>query len=193
MELFRIDTDTQTQCVQYCAELTADPPLPRPDLFSEDPINTGRFAIPTSQTPLAEHIDSLCASIREQVPHLTPIPADYSYPHNFSTLWYTGERTIGLHKHIDPGGPNGERHLRILWMLSKPESGGDICVYNKIIPVQPGESWGIWADSQPHWSTPVTKPGIRTVITMGYWVPPEHVSDVRSALLPRLHHTTPGL
>jgi hypothetical protein len=193
MELLSIDTDTHTQCVQYCAEVTANPPLPRPDLPDQDPLNTGRFVINTSQTPLAERIDALCVSIREQVPHLIPIPADYTYPHSFSTLWYTGERTWGLHKHIDPGGPNGERHLRILWMLSKPESGGDICVYNQMIPVKPSESWAIWADSQPHWSTPVTKPGIRTVITMGYWVLPEHVAEVKSALLPRLHHTTPGL
>jgi len=193
MNKLQIDPDTLKWCAEYCEQLTENPPIPRPDYPDTDPINTGRYVISTSQTPLAERIQTLCDSIRDQIPHLTAIPETHPYPHSFSTLWHTGKPTTAVHRHTDPAGPQSERHLRILFLLQKPSAGGEPCVHNRMIQAKPGECWAIWADTQVHWSTPVTQPGVRSVLTMGYWCDPVHSDSVRSALLPRVHHTTPGL
>lgn len=193
MKLLQIEPDVLNRCAEYCEQLTENPPIPRPDHPVTDPINTGRFIIGTEYTPLAESIQTLCDSIREQIPHLVPIPNPHPYPHSFSTLWHTDRITSAVHRHIDPAGPLGQRHLRILFMLQRASHGGEPCVYNKIIQAQPGECWAIWADKQIHWSTPVTKPGVRSILTMGYWCEPDQAQSVLSALKPRVHHTTPGL
>ena len=162
MSKFCITPELHTSAVTYCEALTQNPPVPRPDYPATDPINTGRYVISTSKTPLASGVSLLCDQITQHIPELMPIPETHPYPHSFSVLWYTGNRTTAVHRHTDPAGPLDLRHVRILFLLSET-AGGDCGVHNRIIQAKPPECWAIWADSQLHWSTPVAEPGVRTV------------------------------
>lgn len=84
-----------------------------------------------------------------------------------------------VHLHTDPGKIINNiyhNHVRINFLLSKPNSGGFPIIENQIVDVNEGESWVNVADKWQHQSTTVIGDKPRIVLSLGSLVS-EHVVD----------------
>lgn len=81
---------------------------------------------------------------------------------------FLGVNTEGgfVHEHTDITIPN-YYHVRLNFLLSKPEQGGIPIIKNFKINLNEGESWINLASEWPHSSTPVLGKKLRIVLSLG--------------------------
>ena len=83
-----------------------------------------------------------------------------------------------VHPHLD-GAPDGFYHVRINYMVSKPNVGGLPVVNNlKLDNIEEGDSWLNLANIWNHYSTPVVGDKDRIVLSLGALVP-KHIVEER--------------
>lgn len=75
-----------------------------------------------------------------------------------------------VHNHYDEDAENGDMHVRLNFMIQKPESGGVPYVDETHIDINEGESWINFASKWKHGSTPVIGKRERIVLSCGRMV-----------------------
>jgi hypothetical protein len=88
---------------------------------------------------------------------------------NFITVNNAGGFT---HNHTDENRADGYWHVRLNFMLQKPESGGEPIICNHEFSINEGESWINFAYKWQHSSTPVIGKRPRVVLSLGNYIEP---------------------
>ncbi|NBP00410.1 MAG: hypothetical protein EBU90_09855 [Proteobacteria bacterium] len=75
-----------------------------------------------------------------------------------------------VHRHRDRQGPNGEYHVRLNFLIQKPEGGGMPIINESPLIVNEGQCWINWASKNYHSSTPVEGCRPRIVLSLGSYI-----------------------
>jgi hypothetical protein len=93
---------------------------------------------------------------------------------------FIGVNTHGgnVHPHIDTRNANNWEHVRINFLISKPESGGQPVVNDNLIDIEEGYSWINISSLWPHYSTPVIGNKPRIVLSLGAYINPQSLKNI---------------
>jgi hypothetical protein len=75
-----------------------------------------------------------------------------------------------VHPHTDPRSPGGLPHMRLNFLVQKPESGGNPVIRNIEYPIEEDESWINLASHWRHSSKEVTGLIPRIVLSLGSFI-----------------------
>jgi hypothetical protein len=82
-----------------------------------------------------------------------------------------------VHEHLDEA-PNGLHHIRLNFLLSKPEQGGMPVINGIEYKVNEDEAWFNWANKYYHFSTPVFGNKKRLVLSLGALITEDDVNKI---------------
>lgn len=151
-----------------------------------DIINRGRKILKTCETNIHEPVleferEILDKFVEGDTNIMRPCYKDRDPLTNFVNYVYTdqqGRNTMGVQKHTDPRDSDGWLHMRINFMLRKADMGGEPIIANRIIDVSEGECWNCWASEHIHSVFPVKSNKARIILSMGFFVSPDHVKFI---------------
>ena len=83
-----------------------------------------------------------------------------------------------VHEHIDPNREDGHWHIRLNFMIQKPDVGGNVVIDGVEYLINEGESWINFASKWRHASTPVVGQRPRVVLSMGNYIDPKQATDL---------------
>lgn len=88
---------------------------------------------------------------------------------------FVGVNTEGafVHKHTDPDKIDGYWHVRLNFMIQKPNMGGEVVINGIEYKIEQGQSWINFASKWQHSSTPVVGDKPRVVLSMGNYIEPK--------------------
>jgi hypothetical protein len=142
------------------------------DFFKTNSTGTGRkFCIVTKNNLVKEYFNSLMKEKYEQLGIF-----DAEEEPVIGVFIGTGIENSFVHKHKDPPKP-GFNHVRLNFLVSKPEIGGNPIINDEEIEIQEGESWLNVADLWMHGSTTVKGNKKRIVLSIGALVPTQTVEN----------------
>jgi hypothetical protein len=87
-----------------------------------------------------------------------------------------------VHPHTDPRHENGYYHIRLNFLIQKPEIGGNPVIDHVEYQIKEGESWINYASEWWHASTPVEGNRYRVVLSLGAYVNPEIVKTITAKI-----------
>jgi hypothetical protein len=101
----------------------------------------------------------------------------------FGNFVGVNQETGFVHKHTDPKNELGYHHVRLNFMVQKPNSGGNPVLDGIEYQIQENQSWINIADIWMHGSTPVVGSKNRIVLSLGNCVPPEDYETILKSLI----------
>lgn len=87
-----------------------------------------------------------------------------------------------VHQHTDPRHDNGYHHIRLNFLIQKPEIGGNPVIDGVEYSIGEGQSWINYASEWWHGSTPVSGNRYRIVLSLGAYVSPEMLQKITDKL-----------
>lgn len=75
-----------------------------------------------------------------------------------------------VHQHIDQRNNENDWHVRLNFMVQKPDSGGDVLIQGNQYSIDEGCSWINFASEWKHGSTPVIGKRERIVLSLGNYI-----------------------
>lgn len=88
-----------------------------------------------------------------------------------------------VHKHNDPKNDLGYHHVRLNFMVQKPEVGGNPIIDGVEYTIQENQSWINVADLWFHGSMPVSGNRNRIVLSLGNCVPPKDYEEILKPMI----------
>lgn len=83
-----------------------------------------------------------------------------------------------VHTHNDHPSKNNEVHVRLNFLVQKPDGGGIPLIEGKICPIDEGNSWLNFASLWFHGSTPVVGDKKRIVLSLGSFIDQSKVHEL---------------
>jgi len=176
-----------SNAIDYCQSINGDAYSSNYAYDQEHYVNAGRFFMYVDQTvmeePVEEVSDSFLSNFTDIRIRAITRESRQQYPHAFSCLFETEiGKAKGVYKHIDQNASDGWKHLRINIMLQAGDDGGHPIIGNKMYEVKTGEAWSLWAGTDTHSATPVKGKTLRVLLSLGYHVHPEDVTQCKRVL-----------
>jgi len=83
-----------------------------------------------------------------------------------------------VHQHTDRRDASGNYHIRMNFMVQKPELGGNPIIDNKEYEINENDCWINYASEWMHGSIPVQGAKSRVVLSLGAYINPQVVRDI---------------
>lgn len=104
--------------------------------------------------------------------------SDFIEEHLFGNFIGVNLTGGNVHQHTDPRHENGYYHLRLNFLVQKPEVGGNPVIDGIEYTIDEGQAWINYASEWQHASTPVSGNRYRVVLSLGAYVHPDTVQKI---------------